>query len=82
VWSGCKISASLSYITVREEGKMERARGSKMPYALLLPFPPHTSAGWSPICLFVTINEAQRYLATGILMFQRKVLPSSSGTSH
>jgi hypothetical protein len=43
---------------------MERARGSKTPCALSLPLPPHTSAGSPLTCVFVTVNEARRYLAT------------------
>jgi hypothetical protein len=31
MYTGCKIYASLSYVTVRGEVKMERARGSKTP---------------------------------------------------
>jgi hypothetical protein len=33
---------------------------------LSLPLPPRTSAGWSPTCVFVAVNEARRYLATNI----------------
>jgi hypothetical protein len=45
---------------------MERARGwgGMTPYALLLPHPPRSSAGWPPTCVFVTVNEVRRYLAT------------------
>jgi hypothetical protein len=34
-----KISVSLSYVTGREEGKIESAMGSKIFYVLLLPLP-------------------------------------------
>jgi hypothetical protein len=64
VYTGRKIPASLSYVILRGEGKMEDARGSKTPYALSFPLPPRTSAGWPPTCVFVTVNEARRYLAT------------------
>jgi hypothetical protein len=56
---------SLGFVTVRGEGKMERAGGSKTPYALSLPLAP-TSAGWPQNCVFVAVNEARRYLATRI----------------
>jgi hypothetical protein len=38
-----------------------------MHYALSLPVPPQTSAGWPPTCSFVTVNQALRYLAGSIL---------------
>jgi hypothetical protein len=40
LYTGSKISASLSYVTVRGKGKMEEPLGSKTPYALSLPLPP------------------------------------------
>jgi hypothetical protein len=46
---------------------MERARGSKTPYALSLPLLPHTSVGWPPTYVSVTVSEAQRHLATSII---------------
>jgi hypothetical protein len=64
--TGFKISASLDYVTVRGKGMVERAKGqggSKTPYALSLSLPPCTSASWTPMCVFVTVNEAQRYFA-------------------
>jgi hypothetical protein len=70
-FTGRKISASLSYVTVTGYGNMESAwgGGSKTPYALSLgglPLPLRTSAGWPPTCVFVTFGEARRYLATSI----------------
>jgi hypothetical protein len=59
-----KISASLSYDTVRGERKMERTRGEQDAFAQSLSFPHRTSAVWPPTCVFVTVNEARRYLAT------------------
>jgi hypothetical protein len=67
--TGRKISATLSYVTVGGEGKMERARGSNTPYALSFPLPLRTSAGWPTMCVFVTVNEARRYLATSIVRY-------------
>jgi hypothetical protein len=61
-YTGRKISVSLGYVAVSGERKMERARGSKTPYALSLPLPSSTSAGHQHI------NEARRYLATSIVM--------------
>lgn len=58
---GCKISASLSYITVRGEGKIEYAGGGGD--ALSLPLP-----GWPASRAFVTVNESQQNLATSILL--------------
>jgi hypothetical protein len=66
IYTGRKISASLSYVTVRGEGKLERTRSSKTPHALSLPLPPRTLASWPPTCVFVTVNEARRYLTTSI----------------
>jgi hypothetical protein len=74
MYSGHKVSVSLSYVTVRGEGKMERARGSKTPYMLLLLLPPHISVGWPPMCVFVTVNVAQRYLATSIVLLERRII--------
>jgi hypothetical protein len=53
--SGRKISASLGYVTVREEGDMEGARREQdVPSSLsLVP----------QLCVFVVVNETQRYLA-------------------
>jgi hypothetical protein len=45
---------------------MKRASGSKTRHALSLPFPPRTSAGWPTTCVFATVNEARRYLATSV----------------
>jgi hypothetical protein len=73
VYTGRKISASLSYVTVRGEGKMERSRGSKTSYALSLPLLPRTSAGWPTMCVFVTVSEARRYLATSIIKVRCQV---------
>jgi hypothetical protein len=69
MYTGYKISPSLSHVIETGEGKMERARGSKTLYALSLgslPLPPYTLVGWPPTCVFVMVNEAQRYLATSI----------------
>jgi hypothetical protein len=49
------------------KGRWKRRGGSKTPYALSLPLTPRTSAGWPLTCVFVTVNEARRYLATSIL---------------
>jgi hypothetical protein len=48
----------------REDGKGKG--GSKKPHALPPSLPPGTTAGWPPNCIFVTVNEARRYLATSI----------------
>jgi hypothetical protein len=48
----------------REDGKGKK--GSKTPYALPIPLPSRTSTGWPATCVFVTVNEARRYLATSI----------------
>jgi hypothetical protein len=40
-----------------------------MSCALSLPFCPRTSTGWPPTCLFVTANDARRYLAASINLF-------------
>jgi hypothetical protein len=45
--------------------KRGREGGNTTPFAIASP--PRTSAGWPPPCLFVTVNEAQRYLATSLL---------------
>jgi hypothetical protein len=62
----------LSYITVRGEGKMEGAR-REQGAVFVIPFPLHISAGWSPTCVLVTVNEAQRYLATSIQYSYRNI---------
>jgi hypothetical protein len=66
VYTGHKISASLSYVTVRGVGRWKGQGGAKTPYALWLPLPPRTSTGWPPTCVFVTVNEARIYLAISI----------------
>jgi hypothetical protein len=43
---------------------MERARGRKTPFALSLPLPLRTSAGWPATCVFGTVIEDRNYLAT------------------
>jgi hypothetical protein len=45
-YTECEIYASLRYVTVRGEGKLETARREQAPYALSLPLPPRTAAGW------------------------------------
>jgi hypothetical protein len=47
----------------------------KTPYALSLPLSPRISAGRPPTCVFVTVNEARRYLATSIITFYCWVWP-------
>jgi hypothetical protein len=67
--TGRKISASLSYATVRGEGMMERARGEQDAlYAIASPLSPYHGwlAGWPSLRVFVTVSEALRYLATSI----------------
>lgn len=72
VYTGRKISASLGYVAVRGEGKMEIAWGSKTPSALSLPLPsPPRLAGRPLTCVFVTVNGARRYLAESIPMMTR-----------
>jgi hypothetical protein len=44
-YTGRKISANVSYVTVRGYGKMERARGEQDALWLSLPLPPRHSAG-------------------------------------
>jgi hypothetical protein len=51
---------------LRAEGKTVRERGCKTLHALSLPLPPHSPASWTATCVFVTVNEARRYLATSI----------------
>jgi hypothetical protein len=41
-------------------------KGGKTPYALSFPLHSRISAGWPPMCVFVTVNEARRNLATSI----------------
>jgi hypothetical protein len=53
-----------------------------MPYALSLPLPPCTSAGWLPTCVFVKVNEAQKYLAISIDRSKEKVIFHSQGIIH
>jgi hypothetical protein len=65
-----KIFPSLGYVAVRGGGKMEMTRGDKTPYALSLPLPPRSSAGWPP-CVFVKVNKAWRYLATSKLIHMK-----------
>jgi hypothetical protein len=65
-YTGRKISASLSYVKVRGKGKMDSSSGEQDAFALSLPLPPRTSAGWPATCVFVTVNEARRYLAAGL----------------
>jgi hypothetical protein len=59
----------MSYIIVRGVGMMDRARGEQDFFALSLPLPPRTSFGWPQTCVFVTVNEARRYLATSKINF-------------
>jgi hypothetical protein len=42
--------------------------GEQTPYALSLPLPPRTAAGWPTTCVFLTVNGARRYLAASILL--------------
>jgi hypothetical protein len=66
--TGRKISARLTYITVTGEGKMERARGEQDAiFAVASLLLPRTSSAWPLTCVFVTVNEAQRYLATSLI---------------
>lgn len=39
------------------------AKEGKMPCALSLPLIHTTTLGWPPTCVFITVNEARRYLA-------------------
>lgn len=57
----CKISASLSCVTVRVEGLAGRATGEKTRCALALPFHHCTSAGWPTRCVSETVFEARRH---------------------
>lgn len=52
--------------TLQEEvkGRWKGEGGTKTPYALSFPLPPLTSAGWPSTYVFVTVNQALRYLAT------------------
>jgi hypothetical protein len=59
---------NLGYITEKGKGRWKGQGRSKTPYELLLPFPPCTSAGWPPMCVFGMVNKAWRYLATSILV--------------
>lgn len=77
LYSSHNIFLSLGYITVRGEGKMEKAKGSK-----LLPLPPHYSASWPTMCLLVIVSEAHRYFATTVHYRQwSKMLQVASETS-
>jgi hypothetical protein len=72
LYTGCKIFASLGYVTVKGEGKMERAREEQDALcAVASPpsLPPSLYLGWlqSPRCVFIMVSEARRYLATSIL---------------
>jgi hypothetical protein len=62
--TGRKISASLGWIAVRGEWKMERARG-KQDGSCAIASPPSSYHSWpATTCEFVTANDARRYLAT------------------
>jgi hypothetical protein len=65
--TGYTVSLSLRYITVREEGIDGKCKGSKISYVILLRLLPCTLIGWPSVCVFVTFNEAWRYLARSVL---------------
>jgi hypothetical protein len=59
-----KYFVSLSYVTVRKEQKMERARREQDALCATASSPSLTLAGWATMCAFVMVNEAHRSLAT------------------
>lgn len=64
-WTESKISANLSYVTVRGEEIWNFRRGARrIVRNLIRPSRLHTSTGWPATCVLITVNEAQRYLAT------------------
>jgi hypothetical protein len=72
----CRTSESFCYITVRGEGKMESARGEQDVLCAVASPPSHTSAGWTPVSVFVTVNDVRRYLMASILLFHNFVSDS------
>jgi hypothetical protein len=78
MYTGRKISASLSYVTVRGEGKMERARGEQDSLCAIASSP-SPYLGWlATTCVFVAVNEARRCLATSI----RWIVKYEKGSAH
>jgi hypothetical protein len=46
--------------------EVREGKGGYTSYKLSLPLPPRFTAGWPTMCVFVTVSEAHRYLATTI----------------
>jgi hypothetical protein len=66
--AGRKISASLSYVTVREEGTMERARGEQ-DASCAIAFPPFPHLGWLvTTCTFLTVNKLRDIKYSGFFI--------------
>jgi hypothetical protein len=64
-----KISPSLSYVTVRGRWKGQGDQYAICAIAWRSSLLPRTSAGWPQTCVFVTVNEARRYLAASTFTF-------------
>jgi hypothetical protein len=63
-YNGRKISDSLSYVTVRGGRKGGKVKGEER--RLVHSLPPCTWTDWPSTCVFVTVNEALRYLTKSI----------------
>jgi hypothetical protein len=60
------MSTSISYVTLSEEGELERASEEHEVLHTFLCLPSYNSAGWPPACVFVPVREAWRYLVTSV----------------
>jgi hypothetical protein len=68
IYTGRKISASPSCVTVRGGREHGKGKVGARRYALSFLLPPRTgtSVDWLAMCVFLSVNEAGRHLATSI----------------